>query len=281
MFALLAAHWVHDWDPVLFHFTDTIGIRYYGLAYLAGFAAAWWALRFYGKRGLTRLDADQAGDLMTALIIGVLVGGRLGYFAFYQPAEVLRDPLVLLRIMDGGMASHGGFIGVTVALWWCGRRFRMSVLHLADLVVSVAPAGIFFGRIANFINGELWGRPSNVPWAVIFPESRPGVPVELIEPRHPSQIYAAVLEGLALVVLMQWLLWKTPWLQRAPGRLTGVFLLGYSAMRTLSETFREPDAGLILGLTRGTFYSLFLVLAGLAFIAFSRPKPPAPPVPKP
>jgi phosphatidylglycerol:prolipoprotein diacylglycerol transferase len=274
MIPLFASHWVHDLDPFLVRFTDTIGVRYYGLAYLAGFAIAWWALRFYGRRGLTKLDADQAGDLMTALIIGVLVGGRLGYFAFYQPAEVLRDPLVLLRIMDGGMASHGGFIGVALALWWCARRFRLPFLHISDLVVSVAPVGIFFGRVANFINGELWGRPSNVPWAVIFPESRPGMPVELIEPRHPSQVYAALLEGLALFALMQWLLWKTPWLQRAPGRITGVFLLGYAAMRAVSETFREPDAGLIFGLTRGTFYSIFLVLAGLVLIALCRPNPP-------
>lgn len=267
------AHWVHDWDPFLIQFSDTVGIRYYGLAYLAGFAAAWWMLRLYGRKQLADLNAERVSDLMTALVVGVLLGGRLGYFLLYQPGAILSDPISLLRVWDGGMASHGGFIGVAVALWWCGRKFRMPWRHLGDLVVSVAPAGIFFGRLANFINGELWGKISDVPWAVIFPASAAeGTPVELIAPRHPSQLYAAALEGLLLFAILQWLVWKTPLLRRAPGRIAGVFLIGYAVVRAIDEIFREPDAGLILGLSRGTFYSIFLVAGGLALL-FAPTKP--------
>ncbi|MCX6938030.1 MAG: prolipoprotein diacylglyceryl transferase [Verrucomicrobia bacterium] len=277
------AYWVHDLSPFLIQFSDTAGIRYYGLAYLAGFAAGWWLLNRYGRKGLTALNHERIADLMTALVIGVLVGGRLGYFLFYQPSELVRDPLIILRVWEGGMASHGGFLGVALALAWCARGFRMPWVHLGDLVASVAPAGIFFGRIANFINSELWGRPTRVPWAVIFPESaRPGTPTLLIEPRHPSQLYAAALEGLLLLGLTQWLLWKTPWLRQKPGRITGVFLLAYAVVRAITELYREPDAGLILGLTRGTFYSIFLVVGGLTLLLLpSKPLPPFTPAAPP
>lgn len=263
------AYWVHDWSPFLFRFTETFGIRYYGLAYLAGFATGWWLLFRYVKKGLSPLRPEQIGDLMTALVLGVLLGGRLGYFVFYQPEVFWREPLTLLRVWDGGMASHGGFIGVAVALWWCGRGFRLPWRHLGDLIVSVAPAGIFFGRVANFINGELWGKTSDVPWAVIFPASAdPGTPVELIAPRHPAQLYAAALEGLLLLALTQWLIWKTPLLRRAPGRIAGFFLIGYAVVRVIDEIFREPDAGVnpLFGLSRGTFYSLFLIVGGVALL---------------
>lgn len=284
----LLAYWVHDLSPFVFSFTETIGLRYYGLAYLAGFAAAWWLLVRYARRGLTPLPADRVGDLMTALVIGVLVGGRLGYFLLYQPESLWREPLSLLRVWDGGMASHGGFVGVAVALWWSGRTYRLPWRHLGDLVVSVAPAGLFFGRIANFINGELPGKITEVPWAVIFPSSAlPGTPTELIPARHPSQLYAAGLEGLLLLGFTQYLIWKTPLARRAPGRIAGLFLLGYALLRSLGEIFREPDAGLILGLSRGTFYSIFLVAAGLALLlapssplAAPAPLTPAPPAPK-
>lgn len=262
-------HWVHDLSPFLIRFTDTIGIRYYGLAYLAGFAVAWWLLGSYGRRGLTGLRGERVGDLMTALVLGVLVGGRVGYFLLYQPGELVRDPISVLRIWDGGMASHGGFLGVLFALVWCGQKFALPWRHLADLAASVAPVGIFFGRVANFINGELWGKTSNVPWAVIFPASAaPSTPSELIAPRHPSQLYAAALEGLLLLALTQWLIWKTPFLRRSPGRITGAMLVGYAVARAIGELFREPDLGIdpILGLSRGTFYSLFLGLGGLALL---------------
>jgi phosphatidylglycerol:prolipoprotein diacylglycerol transferase len=259
------AYWVHDLSPFLVRFTETVGVRYYGLAYLAGFAAAWWLVRSYGKRGLTTLNAEQAGDLMTALVIGVLAGGRLGYFLFYQPGALLADPLSLFAVWDGGMASHGGFLGVAVALAWSAWKFRLPWRHLADLIASTASAGILFGRLANFINGELWGKIATVPWAVIFPASAPeGTPLALIPPRHPSQLYSAALEGLLLLTIAQWLLWKTPLLRRHPGRLAGLYLLGYAVVRSISEVYREPDAGLILGLSRGTFYSFFMLFGGLA-----------------
>lgn len=275
------AHWVHDLSPFLVEFGDSgFGIRYYGLAYLAGFAAAWWLLVRHVRRGRTPLGVERIGDLMTALVVGVLVGGRLGYFLFYQPETLRSEPLALLRVWDGGMASHGGFLGVAVALWWCGRSFQVPWRHLGDLVVTVAPAGLFFGRVANFINGELWGKVSHAPWAVVFPASaeHAGTPVDLIAPRHPSQLYAAALEGLLLLVLLQLLATRTDWLARAPGRLSGVFLIAYAIVRSITEIFREPDAGLILGMSRGTFYSIFLVVGGLALLlAPARPlTPPAP-----
>jgi phosphatidylglycerol---prolipoprotein diacylglyceryl transferase len=188
------SHWVHDLSPFLWQFSESFGLRYYGLAYLAGFAGAWALLLLYGRRGRSALKAEQVGDLMTYLVLGVLVGGRLGYFFLYEPGLLLRDPLVLLRVWDGGMASHGGFVGVLVALVLFARRVGVSWRHVGDVVASVTPLGIFFGRVANFINGELWGRPSQLPWAVIFPQSAaPGTPLAEIVPRHPSQLYAAAL----------------------------------------------------------------------------------------
>ena len=279
----LLAYWVHDLSPFLLRFSETVGVRYYGLAYLAGFASAWWLLRRYEKSGRTTLTGEQAGDLMTALVIGVLAGGRVGYFVFYQPRALLDDPFSLFAVWDGGMASHGGFIGVALALAWSAWKFKLPWRHLADLIASTASVGILFGRLANFINGELWGKVATVPWAVIFPASAPeGTPLELIPPRHPSQLYAAALEGALLLGFAQWLLWKTPCLRRTPGRLAGLYLLGYAVMRALSEVYREPDAGLILGLSRGTFYSIFMVVAGLALCLIpGRPLPdPVTPEPK-
>jgi phosphatidylglycerol:prolipoprotein diacylglycerol transferase len=272
MTATPPSHWVHDLDPFLVRFTEHIGIRYYGLAYVLGFLAAGWLLRRYARAGRNTLPAAAGSDLVFWLVAGVFVGGRLGYFLLYRSAEFLRDPLVLVRVWEGGMASHGGFVGVAVVLLWFARAQRQPFWHVSDLVVSVAPVGLFFGRVANFINGELWGRVSEVPWAVIFPASaRPDTPLLLIEPRHPSQLYAAALEGLVLLVWMQLRVWRTGVLRDAPGRLTGEFLLGYSLLRAVTELFREPDAGLILGLSRGTFYSLFVAAAGLVIIARSRP----------
>lgn len=264
-------HWVHDLSPFVIQFSDTFGLRYYGLAYVLGFGGCWWLLTRFARAGRTKLSSDQIGDLLTFLVLGVLVGGRLGYFLFYQPATLLRDPLELLRIWDGGMASHGGFLGVAAALFWFARRHQVAWLHLGDLIAASAGFGLLLGRLANFINGELWGKVSQVPWAVIFPASgEPGVPVELIAPRHPSQLYAAALEGLALLLVTQWLAWRTPLLRNAPGRLAGWFLLGYAAARSIGELFREPDASLLFGLSRGTFYSIFVALAGL-YLLLRRP----------
>jgi phosphatidylglycerol---prolipoprotein diacylglyceryl transferase len=199
---------------------------------------------------------------MTALIAGVILGGRLGYFLLYQPEVFRTDPLMLVRVWEGGMASHGGFAGVVVALWWFTRRREPGLLRTADLIVTVAPVGLFFGRMANFINGELWGKLATVPWAVNFKHTGGGD-----FPRHPSQLYEAGLEGLLLFAYMQWRFWRGGAARRQPGRLAGEFLIAYALLRALGELFREPDAGLILGLSRGTFYSLFLILAGAGLIA--------------
>ena len=269
------AYWVHDLSPFLVRFGENFGIRYYGLAYLLGFVAAIGLLFLYYKKGRPPFGGNTISDLITYLVFGVIVGGRLGYFLLYQPQMLLHDPVALLRVWEGGMASHGGMAGVAGALWLFSRKSSLGFLHLADLIVTTAPLGLFFGRIANFINGELWGRTTDVPWAVIFPLSDPKHPIRLIVPRHPSQLYEAALEGLLLFALMQWRFWKTDAARAQPGRITGEFLIAYAAVRAVGEMFREPDAGLILGLSRGTFYSIFLVAAGLALILRASRRPAA------
>ena len=258
------AYWEHNLSPFLIRFNENFGLRWYGLSYLAGFVAAGWLLARYHRAGRSPLDANAIFDLMTALIMGVIVGGRLGYFLLYQFDTLVRDPLVLFRVWEGGMASHGGMLGVLVAVWWFTRKREAGLLQVVDLVISTAPLGLFFGRLANFINGELWGKPTRVAWAVIFPAS----PQPLM-PRHPSQLYEAGLEGLALFIYMQWRFWKSDCCKIQPGRLSGEFLIAYAVARAVGELFREPDAGLILGQSRGTFYSIFFVVIGAALIAFA------------
>lgn len=270
----LLAYWVHNLSPFLIRFSDNIGIRYYGLAYLAGFLSGAWLLRRYHRAGRSPLNADASTDLILALVVGVLLGGRLGYFLFYQPGAIFQDPLALLRVWDGGMASHGGFLGVIAAMWWFARSKKIGFLQVSDLVVTTAPAGLLFGRLANFINGELWGKMTTVPWAVIFPESgSPGMPLDRIPPRHPSQLYEAALEGLLLLAYTQWRFWRSDVAKKHPGHLAGEFLIAYALVRAVCEVFREPDASLILGLSRGTFYSIFLVAGGIATILVSRRTP--------
>ena len=261
---LSPAFWVHTPHPFLIRFSGEIGIRYYGLAYLAGFIAAGWLLHRYYLKGRSKLDTTTLFDLMTCLIVGVILGGRLGYFVLYQTDAVFHDPMVLVRVWEGGMASHGGFIGVVIAMWWFTRKREVSFFQIADLVVTVAPLGLFFGRLANFINGELWGNPTRVPWAIIFSKTGGG---DL--PRHPSQLYEALLEGLLLFAYLQWRFWKSDCIQKQPGRIAGEFLVVYALARTIGEIFREPDAALILGLSRGTFYSLFMLASGLALITYA------------
>ncbi|HKK18690.1 MAG TPA: prolipoprotein diacylglyceryl transferase, partial [Opitutales bacterium] len=252
--ATSSSYWVHDLSPFLVRFPENPlgidGIRYYGLAYLAGFLGAWAMLRLYEKRGKFAIDADARATLMTAVIIGVLAGGRLGYMLMYDLAAFLENPLLLFRVDQGGMASHGGFVGVILALYWFARKKDYSLLQLGDVIATLAPLGLMLGRIANFINGELWGKVSTVPWAVIFPGSpesyHPATGNFLPDPRHPSQLYQAALEGALLLGYLQWRFWKT----RPPaGQIGGEFLLGYGLLRILGEAFREPDASLILGIS--------------------------------
>ena len=259
------AYWVDQLDPFLIRFHGNVGIRYYGLSYALGFLAAAWLLYRYARAGRSLLPADKVPDFMVAAVIGVLAGGRIGSYILYDRWRNFRtDPLEILRVWEPGMASHGGMIGVFLAALWFSRSQRIPLLHLSDLVASVAPAGLFLGRIANFIHGELWGKPTDVPWAVIFPRSPPG-PSGLPVPRHPSQLYEAGLEGALLFAYLQWRFWKTGAVRERPGRLAGEFLILYACVRIAGEVFREPDAdvSLILGMSRGTFYSLFMIAFGL------------------
>ncbi|HWZ94775.1 MAG TPA: prolipoprotein diacylglyceryl transferase [Opitutaceae bacterium] len=267
---LFLAYWVDNFSPFVVRFTDNFGIRYYGLAYLLGFITGGWLLYRYACAGRSLVPAAKVADLVTALVIGVLIGGRLGSYLLYGGWQRFHtDPLEIFRVWEGGMASHGGMIGVALALAWFARANKIPFLHLGDLIVSVAPAGLFFGRIANFINGELWGKITRVPWAVIFPLSeQPGTPVKLMFPRHPSQLYEAALEGALLFAYLQWRFWKSDAVRTRPGRLSGEFFVGYALVRIFCEIFREPDEGvsLIFGLSRGTFYSLFLIVIGAGLI---------------
>lgn len=261
---------VSNFDPFLIKFSENpeIGIRFYGLAYLLGFAIAFFLMKLYMKKGKLNITDDQLWTLITAGIIGVFVGGRIGYMIGYGFESFIRDPLQVFRVWDGGMASHGGFIGVIIAVIWFSRKYKVPLLPLGDIGATVVTPGIFLGRIANFINGELWGRVTDVSWAWIFPKSGPNLPIEMIEPRHPSQLYEAGLEGLFLFVYCQIRFWKKEPLP--PGQLCGEFYLGYAVTRVICECFREPDASLIFGISRGQFYSLFFAVFGIVLIVFSR-----------
>jgi phosphatidylglycerol:prolipoprotein diacylglycerol transferase len=265
------SYWVDNLSPFLIRFTDSVGIRYYGLAYILAFLIAAGLLHLYWRAGRSPLNPQAQSDLMMAVVIGVLAGGRLGYFLLYSPATFWREPLAILRVWDGGMSSHGGFIGVCLALVWVVRKHKLAWRPVADILVTLAPPGLLLGRLANFINGELWGKISHVPWAVIFPKSAPaGTPLAQIPPRHPSQLYEAFLEGFLLTVFTQLRFWRGQVVRRAPGQLSGEFLVAYAVVRAIGEIFREPDASLLLGLSRGTFYSIFLAGAGLALVITSR-----------
>jgi phosphatidylglycerol:prolipoprotein diacylglycerol transferase len=271
---VLLGFWVDQLDPFLVRFRGNFGIRYYGISYVLGFLCAAWLLGLYSRRGRSLLPSAKVADFMVAAVLGVVLGGRIGHYLLYDGWRTIgSDPLAIFRVWDGGMSSHGGMIGVILAVAWFARAEGIPFVHLCDLVASVAPAGLFFGRVANFINGELWGKVTDVPWAVIFPRSMPdGTPYELIAPRHPSQLYEAALEGLLLFAFMQARFWGSNVVRERPGRLAGEFLIAYACVRVAGEAFREPDASLIMGMSRGTFYSLFLVAFGL-YLAFRRSQP--------
>lgn len=259
------AYYTHHLDPIALRLPQGFfieGIYWYGLAYCVGFMIAAYLLRLYQQKGKIALSGDVQSTLLVYLILGVLVGGRVGYWLLYQGGNLWEEPAQFFQTWRKDMSAHGAFIGVGLGLLYFSYQYKQKLLSLADTVVTLAPAGITLGRIANFINGELWGRVTTVPWGVIFPTSAPYpyYPQALLAPRHPSQLYEALLEGLVLLAFSQWRFWKT-----APkaGVLTGEFLLGYACLRSLVECFREPDAGLLLGLTRGQFYSALLCLLGL------------------
>ncbi len=262
---------VNDFSPFLIKFSENpeIGIRYYGLAYLLGFVIAFLLIKLYMKKGKLAITDDQLWNLMTAGIIGVFVGGRLGYMLLYDFQTFIHNPLKTFYVWDGGMASHGGFLGVITAAIWFSRKYKISLLTLGDIGATVTTPGILLGRLANFINGELWGKITDVSWAWIFPHSAPpGTPIEQIQPRHPSQLYEAALEGLALFAWCQFRFWKKKPLP--PGQVCGEFYLGYAIVRVICEVWREPDASLFFGISRGQFYSLFFAIFGISMIVFSK-----------
>lgn len=274
---MILAYFVDRFDPFLGPHYGAFGIHKYGLCYILGFLAGWWLLREYARHGRSLLPADRALDCIVAMAVGVYVGGRLGYALFYHPLDYLKAPWTIFAIWGGGMASHGGMIGVAIAIGWFARRHKIPYFHLGDLIVSAAPPGLFFVRIANFINGELWGKLSDVRWAVIFPNSAPeGTPIALIPPRLPSQLFEAVAEGLLVGLYLQLRFWKSDVVRTRPGRLAGEFVVAYAVARIVCERFREPDFGVhpILGLSRGTFYSVVMLVIGVAIIvARSQPRP--------
>ena len=246
-------------DPVAVSLGPLV-IRWYALAYIAGLLLGWRYCRYLAARG-GPVSPDAFDDFLTWATFGVVLGGRLGYALFYKPAYYLAHPLEILEVWQGGMSYHGGMIGVLLAIYFYARHHKISGLALGDLVASATPIGLFFGRLANFINGELFGRPSNAPWAMAFPAGGP-------QPRHPSQLYEAALEGLLLFVLLAWLARK-PDLRARHGLIGGVFLAGYGVARIVAEFFREPDSFLgffAFGTTWGQWLSLPMVVAGLVLI---------------
>jgi phosphatidylglycerol---prolipoprotein diacylglyceryl transferase len=250
-------------DPVLVQL-GPFAIRWYALAYIAGLLLGWQLLKRIVQRPGWTLTPEQIDDLLFFATLGVILGGRLGFVLFYHPGYYLTHPLEILFVWQGGMSFHGGLIGVITAAWIFARRQGVPALEVGDAVAVVAPIGLFFGRIANFINAELWGRATDVPWGVIFPGAGP-------EPRHPSQLYEAFLEGIVLFVVLQ-LMARGARDPAKAGRLGGVFLLGYGLARACVEFFREPDAhlGYLLGfITMGQLLSLPMMLAGLALIWWS------------
>lgn len=284
-----------DLSPELFSislFGFEFALRWYALAYIAGIILGWRLVvrlvrteRLWpGRRA--PMNADQVEELLTWVIIGIVLGGRLGYVLFYKPGYYLQNPTEIPILWQGGMAFHGGLLGVMVALGLFCRRYKITLLSAADALAIATPPGLLFGRIANFVNAELWGRPSELPWAVIFPgrlaQTCPGwehFPCA----RHPSQLYEALLEGLLLGLVLLYLAYRRGWLKR-PGQLTGMFFLGYGLARFMVEYFRQADPQFItpdnpigfslhwgaVGVTQGQLLSLPMVAFGLTMILIAR-----------
>ncbi len=256
--------YVGGWTIQLFN--GTFGIRWYALAYVAGILLGWrYAValvrnpKLWGGRPATATPA-QIDDLILWVTIGIILGGRLGYVLFYQPALIWTNPAEILKIWQGGMSFHGGLLGVIAALVFFARGQKIDLIKLGDLAAPAVPIGLFFGRVANFINGELWGRPTDLPWGFIFPGAD-GFP------RHPSQLYEAALEGILLFLVLRWATHSKLWLQRR-GVVAGLFLAGYGLARVALETVREPDDflanlfGMGGSVTMGMLLSIPMLLGG-------------------
>ena len=281
-----------EFDPVLFSI-GPLDIRWYALAYVAGIVLGWWYANRLARNnavwqpGKPPVTTTQLDDLVLWITLGIILGGRFGYALFYKPslyADLFTgvdwgERLALFRLWDGGMSFHGGLIGVSLAIVWFAWKHRIRLLSLGDLVAPVVPLGLFFGRIANFINGELWGRPTDAPWGMVFcnrtVETMYGFCPAGLEPRHPSQLYEAGLEGIALAIILWFAVYKARLLAK-PGYVTGLFLFGYGLVRASLENVRQPDFGmenLPLGLTMGMMLSIPMMIVGawLIWRAWSRP----------
>ena len=306
----MLAYFVDNFDPFIFRLWDNVGPRWYGFAYVLAFISAYFVVRLLSKRGYCDLAPEQVSDFITwTALFGVLLGGRIGYVLFYKP-EMLREPLSILRVWEGGMASHGGMIGILALTFYYARRHKLTWTNLGDALVVAAPIGLFFGRCANFINGELYGRATNVSWAMQFPkeliENRalgeravsvaqnldPSLIAQeqiieaarhnsqlndairgILTPRHPSQLYEAFFEGIVLFTI----LWFVRTRMRQPnGVLTGLFFIFYAIFRIICENFREPDAPLVGVFTRGQFFSFFLIAIGIVFVVVAKLRPTFP-----
>ncbi|MEM8954223.1 MAG: prolipoprotein diacylglyceryl transferase [Verrucomicrobiota bacterium] len=304
----MLAYYLHNLDPFVFKITDTIGPRWYGLAYVLGFVCGYLVLKKLAAKGYSQLKPDQVADFIVfAALFGVMLGGRLGYMLLYNRQEFFANPLSFFNILGGGMASHGGFLGLFLFVLIYGKIKNLSFAGLADDLVCVGPIGVFFGRIANFINGELYGRATQVAWAVQFPnelhdnpslyyqtaQAAPGdyqdvnhllyasknnsavadALRENLTPRHPSQLYEAFLEGALLFAFIMFIRLKYKNLRY--GIIAGTFFILYALARIGVEFFREIDKGQspILGLNPGQFYSFFMIALGIAFLLHARTHP--------
>ncbi|MFC7473237.1 prolipoprotein diacylglyceryl transferase [Dankookia sp. GCM10030260] len=256
-------------DPVLVQ-VGPFAIRWYALAYIAGIVAGWMLARRLVALAPVVATRQQVDDFVTWATLGIIIGGRLGYVLFYRADHYLFHPLEILMVWQGGMSFHGGALGVIAALVLFCRQQRIDLLGFGDRITAVIPIGLCLGRLANFINGELWGRVTDAPWGMVFPTGGP-------EPRHPSQLYQAGLEGVALLVLLQVLV-HIPSIRERRGFVAGAFLAGYGVARSVGEIFRQPDAFLgflFAGATMGQLLSVPMILAGAWLMLRARPAPRA------
>ena len=254
-----------QFDPVAISL-GPLKIHWYGLTYLVGFVAGWWLGRLRARKPWSPLNEDQVGDLLFYIALGVILGGRFGYVVFYNFDAFIADPLWLLRVWEGGMSFHGGLLGVMLAMWWYGRKVGSGFWRMADFVAPLVPIGLGAGRIGNFINGELWGKPTDVPWGMVFPQA----PDALV--RHPSQLYQFALEGVVFFIILWWFSAKP----RPRMAVSGLFLVCYGVFRFLVEFVRQPDPQLgylaFDWLTMGQVLSFPMIVAGagLMLIAYRR-----------
>jgi phosphatidylglycerol:prolipoprotein diacylglycerol transferase len=248
-------------DPIAFSI-GPLAVRWYGLMYLAGFAGAWWLGTRRIARGAAPITREQFDDLLFLGVLGVILGGRLGYVLFYKPGHYAAHPAEIFAVWQGGMSFHGGLLGVMAAMAFAAWRHRVDYLRLMDFIAPVVPVGLAAGRLGNFINGELWGRVTDLPWGMVFRGAGDA-------PRHPSQLYELGLEGVALFAVLWWFSSRP----RPRGQVSALFLIGYGVARFLGEFAREPDSFLgflALGLTMGQWLCLPMIAGGVALFAWSR-----------